>query len=212
MSETTGQPQQPSTASLEEPALFHLHLELVIEVLSHLSYTELHSSGGSDKALDVILFRRPPPPTLEPGEDLDLYPILHAIDGVLYQPLVVPIRKWSHDGEDELNALDYPDKEDFASQPACTTMHVFFEHPLGFTVERSSGVRVKDLLEKMSEYWTGVPVEKSEEAKQSGRPIWRDYHGANDWLGDHNGWTGWEPCFVRDDGKSAQLTTFPLDS
>ncbi|GAA6030200.1 hypothetical protein JCM8097_008984 [Rhodosporidiobolus ruineniae] len=183
--------------------------ELWLEVLGSLSYFDLKRTRSVCKrmdgwikhpSLDKNLFRRGPSSTkLEGDTPLELHPVLHSFDGVMYEPgFATTMGNWD---EDEINFFHCPLLlKEYATQPACTEMLCFMMmDEFSFRVKSSSGITVGQFLTEMNEYWTGTSAEDWTTDREANNALHRKYAQV-EWLVDKNGWTGWDEAWVRGDG------------
>ncbi|GAA5886650.1 hypothetical protein JCM6882_005844 [Rhodosporidiobolus microsporus] len=222
MSDTVTTASAALPASRDEPALFRLPAELLLDILSQLSYEQLHrvervckklQTLVKDKSLDSLLFRQGVPQTPLPvGDTVELHPIIQLVEGIFWEPGKAVIKCWGgYDDEDlEINANEYKQTiKEFATSPACTTMdlvlHVFGN--IDLVIEDDKGITVEYFFERLSEFWCGKPLPAG---VVDDRPYWQR-SDANDMLGDHRFWNGWDPAFVREDGE-VQLDAMYYDS
>ncbi|GAA5886691.1 hypothetical protein JCM6882_005859 [Rhodosporidiobolus microsporus] len=203
MSDSSATATPAPTAPHDDPVLFRLPTELLLDVLSQLSYEELHQVERvckkmqalvKDKHLDSLLFRQKPMRKLKKGEKVVLHPLMDLVNIVYTCSKDAPIRFYE-DGVKDLNAFDYEACDEFVTQPACTLLYIDLR--VGdLAVENSAGLTVREVLKSIGTFWGQKPDDT---------PYWMSDEEARHWtysstLGDRNGWSGWYRTSVTYDG------------
>ncbi|BGP18208.1 hypothetical protein JCM10213_007836 [Rhodosporidiobolus nylandii] len=219
MSETIDQPQQTSTASCDDPIAMRLPDETWLEVLEQLDYRGLKKVERvckrmqrlvKDKHLDTLLFRQKPSKPLQRGDKVELHPLIGMVDAVFTSKEEAPILVYSDD-VDTLNALGYQACDDFATQPACTSLKLDVLVGPSFTAKNESGVSCRDVFEAVANFWESKPPRDLAEQAAIWEGCKPDQIGWHIMLGDHNGWRKWTLPKVRRDG-SVQIQATGYDS
>ncbi|BGP18189.1 hypothetical protein JCM10213_009033 [Rhodosporidiobolus nylandii] len=205
MSETTSQPQQTSTASRDDPIAMRLPDETWLEVLERLDYRWLKRVERvckrmqrlvKDKRLDTLLFRQKPLRPLKTGDKVKLHPLLYDV-----YPLHLTPDKAMVYGEGERNVYDSAACDEYATQPACTSMMCdFLVTEVPIIIDDKGGVTVRQLFKAIGKFWTAklAPWEvqaygpwcKADPYKLNRRAL----------LGDRNGFRGWTEPECAGDG------------
>ncbi|GAA5972001.1 hypothetical protein JCM11641_002450 [Rhodosporidiobolus odoratus] len=146
---------QPAPATAI-PIALRLPLKVWLDILSNLSNGELHRAGMICKKMNDMVDRsygRTPLPLIDGIRDFNPEPMQAPLDSY---------------GMREFNAFDYINRAEYATQLACTKLMVYLHVDL-FKLEDQSGITVNEVLERLSEAWTGVPAEEwtGDEAKNA---------------------------------------------
>ncbi|GAA5886669.1 hypothetical protein JCM6882_005850 [Rhodosporidiobolus microsporus] len=144
MSDPSSTASAAPTSPRDDPVLFRLPTELLLDVLSRLSHEDLRKVEQvsrrlynlvKDKHLDSLLFRQKPLRKLKAGEDVEIHPLMHRVDFVY---------TWT----DQARLLHLSNVEDFDA----------FDYRVCDDSSRSrlknnNDVTVREVLEAVGRFW-----------------------------------------------------------
>ncbi|GAA5886618.1 hypothetical protein JCM6882_005834 [Rhodosporidiobolus microsporus] len=208
MSASTAPASAAPTAVRDEPALFRLPTELLLDVLSQLSYEELHKveqvsrrlrTLAKDQQLDRNLFRAKfTSEDFASSTSVKLHPLMEAVYAVHVDAEDAPILVYN--GEiDTYNAYGYSACDEFVTKPTCKALLVDLGVGPPFFLRNSEGVKNRQAFRAIGKFWAEkLPWDIAEELAEPGQSLesvrWHDA------LGDRCGWTGWRQPSNMGDG------------
>ncbi|GAA5825354.1 hypothetical protein JCM11251_006948 [Rhodosporidiobolus azoricus] len=170
-------------------------MELLLDILLQLSYEDLLKVEQvskrlqklqKDKHFDSALFRQKPAKKLKKGDQIELHPLMHAVNFVYTRAQEAPILIYEGD-IDELNAYSYKACDDFVTQPSCTSMRVDMYISRDIRIKNKHGITNRQVFQAIAAFWSRKPLSWMCNSATDGAEeiTWADA------VVERNGWTGW---------------------
>jgi hypothetical protein len=140
--------------------------------------------------------------------------MLEAVDCINISTEKSYIYKYSSvDDDGDYNAFDYTACDEFATQPACTTMNLSVNVGKQVAVSDRNGIKVRRILKALAKFWGQKPPKYVQVrcASDYGLTKTPDKVTWGMTLGDRCGWAGWLRPQVQKDG-SVELEADGFDS
>ncbi|GAA5886673.1 hypothetical protein JCM6882_005851 [Rhodosporidiobolus microsporus] len=204
-----------STEPSQPPSIFLLPTELLLHILSFLSYLDLHHTRRvcrafrtvvEDSSLDAALFRPHPPKLLRPGTAISIHPFLHRIDGLASSSHTIflspspssPSPPFSHS---LVNAFSLPSPlSEVATSPPAHVLLLDLQYGhVALSSSSASGVTVRAVLEALCDFWT-TKTDPAGPFLSSVKKEWANVGVSRFVRVGPARWRGWKKAWVRVDG------------